>query len=106
MWLLDSETSERLRLAYDVDPARLEASPLNLKMMAAAPEISTMRNGTATIKLSGVLTDSRDFWAIVFGLGNTVYSDFAAALRSADSDPRVSQIDILFDSPGGTASAA
>lgn len=58
----------------------------------------------AQISVSGVLTRTPDLFALLFGGGNTTYSEIQQALAAADSDPTVKSIELHVASPGGTVS--
>ena len=102
MWLLDPETLETIEDAAGQYPT---AEQQETYLRDFNSEILSMAGSTAQITVQGVLTDKPDFFAELFGGGNTVYSDIRAALANADADPEVSKIILSVDSPGGQAGA-
>ena len=68
---------------------------------ANGERLLTMANGVATIEVRGVLTQSPDFMAMIFGGGNTTYPEFIGALQTAEADSGVNSIKINMHSPGG-----
>ena len=63
--------------------------------------ILTVADTTATIAVSGVITKSPNFLAMLFGGGNVTYPEIVSALAEADADSRVEKIVMSIDSPGG-----
>lgn len=61
----------------------------------------TVAGDVAEIRVAGVITKAPSFMAMLFGGGNTTYSDINAALAAADADPTVARAEIRIDSPGG-----
>jgi ClpP class serine protease len=106
MWLLHEETLRAMQRAIELriapTPAQLEA--LSEKVDAAAtPRGMTIAGSTAEIRVQGVLTKQRDFFAMWFGGGNTTYGDIISALGLAKSDPSIKDVVMVIDSPGGHA---
>jgi ClpP class serine protease len=56
---------------------------------------------TAQISIVGILTQTPDWLASIFGGGNTTYVEIIEALQSADANPEVDDIELVIDSPGG-----
>jgi ClpP class serine protease len=56
---------------------------------------------TADISIKGVLTAEPNFMAMIFGGGNTTYSDIIAAIASAEQNDSIKNIVLSVDSPGG-----
>lgn len=65
------------------------------------PQILTRAGDVAEIDVSGVLTPKPDLFAFLFGGGNTTYQDIVSAVELAESDPEISRIEMVVDSPGG-----
>lgn len=61
----------------------------------------TRKGDTAVIPIHGVLTQSPDIFAYLFGGGNTTYGDIVDAVAQAENDSKVSNIVFAVDSPGG-----
>lgn len=64
--------------------------------------ILTIEGNTATIGVSGVLTEQPDIRAMIFGGGNVTYGELVAAAKRADANPNVEKIVFNVDSGGGT----
>jgi ClpP class serine protease len=112
LWLLEPSTLARLHEAQqtfrDTEAVvRWQTEQAAAESAAAGsdglPKGLSMHNGTATIRVEGVLTKRPDFWAQFFGGSNTTYSSIANALRFAASSADVSEIVFSIDSPGGNA---
>lgn len=69
--------------------------------MGDSSRILRTAGNNAQINISGVLTKEPDFFAMVFGGGNTAYSEILAAFAQAEADDSVSEITLAIDSPGG-----
>ena len=102
MWLLDPDTLETIEDAAGQYPT---AEQQDIYLRDFNSEILSTAGSTAQITIDGVLTDKPNFIAMLFGGGNTVYSDIRTALAQADADPNVSNIVLAVDSPGGQAGA-
>lgn len=66
--------------------------------------ISSIQGNTATIAITGILTQEPDIIAMMFGGGNTTYPEIIGALAAADANDKVENISIFIDSPGGQVS--
>lgn len=93
---------ERLRAIQALVEAKL-ATPDALTAWADAPVpdtyTATMRDGIATIRISGPLQRAYDFWCWVFG--GSAYELIAKDLKTLRDDPSVRAIVLEIDSPGG-----
>lgn len=100
-WLCSEEIASRL-----IDARRNAAPEIVLKAAAYAgrsrPSPLSVAGSTARIDVEGVLTEKPDFFAELFGDGNTTYSDIEAALIAAVKDSRVQTIELHVNSGGGT----
>lgn len=104
MWLLEQSVRLAMEQAHaagilpnDDQKALFEAS----RISAGESRILTVAGDTARIAIEGVLTKTPDFLAMLFGGGNTTYSEIAAALAEAEADNNIAQIEFMFNSPGG-----
>lgn len=104
IWLLEPS----VMAAMDAAPAP-SADQLE-RFMAAAPsragdasKVMERAGEVARINVIGVLTESPDWLAMLFGGGNTTYGDISAAVLSAESDPEVKSVEFFYRSPGGEA---
>ncbi len=61
----------------------------------------TIVDDKAEIAVKGVLTNSPDFFAMIFGGGNVTYPEIISALAEADKNENVTSITVALDSPGG-----
>lgn len=103
-WLLMDDAVAELAATYRLQPSAEQLHDFQTR--AAARErapISRTAGSTAEIDVSGVLTETPNFWAALFG-GNTAYRDIRAALAQADADPAISEIVLNIASPGGSVS--
>lgn len=100
MWLLAEQTLKMLVEARAsgarIEPAEREAWE---KRVAQSPPSFT--GSVAEIAVHGVLTKEPDFFAALFGGGNTAYTDIIKQLAVANADPSISNVRLLVDSPGG-----
>ena len=67
----------------------------------ASSRALSIEGATASVAVRGLLTQSPDFFATLFGFGNTTYGEIIAALSEAESDSNVKNIILDIDSPGG-----
>lgn len=109
MWLLEESVFQRMESALVAGwvPDAQEQLAFNESMSVSAQEsrILSVAGETARVDINGVLTDTPNFFAALFGGGNTAYPDIIQAISMAEADPSVSSIDFTMNSPGGTASA-
>lgn len=64
---------------------------------------ATVNDGkTGVIQVEGVLTPKPDFWAFLFGGGNTTYSSITKSLRAFEADANIENITMEINSPGGS----
>ena len=63
--------------------------------------VLTMAGDVAEISVSGVITKSPSFIAMLFGGGNVTYPEIISALAEADKNPEVKRAELRIDSPGG-----
>ncbi len=107
MWLLDQSTYAKLLHAYTSGaPISVEQQQefvaASLGASADGGRILSIAGDTAEITIAGVLTKTPDFFAKVFGNGNTTYAELISALATADADADVKKVILNVDSPGGT----
>lgn len=98
MWLLSDEAAEAMQAAQKQSEG-FQVTPT----IRAQGDLITMAGRTAEIEVKGTLTKEPDFFARIFGGGNTTYSGLIAALAQADQDEIVADIQLTIDSPGGNA---
>lgn len=104
MWLLAEETLRELqrieRSGMVPSPAQQTAFEERVAARSSPPNLVTA-GSVAEIAVEGVLTKRPNFWASIFGGGNTSYSDIISALSIAKNDPAVKSVVLRIDSPGG-----
>lgn len=109
MWLLDQAILDEMRAAIDQGVVTAEDQRKYKAEYEAqdgdTPRLLSIAGEKAQINVTGVLTDSPDFLAFLFGGGNTVYSDIRLAQAAAEANPQVSEIEFNISSGGGMASA-
>ena len=98
-WLIESDVLQAMETAIvsGVTPTAMWAEAVR----DGSTNVLNIVEDTANISISGVLTAQPDFFAAMFGGGNTTYADIRGAISRADSDANVKQINLLIDSPGG-----
>lgn len=106
MWLLEPSVLEAMQKAIEagVQPTTDQQAEFEARAFGASekgPRLLTTAGNTAEIAISGVLTASPDFMAMLFGGGNTTYADINSAIAAAEQDPAVEQTVLKIDSPGG-----
>lgn len=65
------------------------------------PENYAVVGSVAQVCIEGVLSEEPDFWAWLFGMDGTTYSDIRDALALAAADPLVKSVVFDVSSPGG-----
>jgi ClpP class serine protease len=110
MWLLDNDVRQALEAAIAAgagpnaeQQAQLDATNISALGEGAARIFKSAGN-TAEIAVTGVLTNKPNFMAMLFGGGNTTYSDIISAIGIAEQDPTIEKIVFAMDSPGGEIS--
>lgn len=106
-WLLREDRAKALAEARraGLEPTAEQRREFATAIVAAResgrPRPLTIAGDVAEIRIEGVLTKDPDIFAMWFGGGNTAYTDIAASLAVADSDPQVKRCVLNIDSPGG-----
>lgn len=108
MWLLEQTVRQAIEQAQTagIDPngeqqATFEASRISAQMDRTTSRIMSVAGDTAKIAIEGVLTKTPSFLAMLFGGGNTTYSEIIGALAEAEQDENIKSVDFMIDSPGG-----
>lgn len=107
-WLLHEDALRQLREAerrVSIDAAQQRAWVERQEQEAAdrGPRSLRVAGDVAEIRVEGLLTKRPDFWAQLFGLGGTAYTDLIEAISVARSNPDVKAVQLFVDSPGGAA---
>lgn len=106
LWLIDEDVgaaiaTARASLRTSASAAEVDAHAAS-RAVAAGARIARTSGRTTEIAVSGVLTKEPDFFAMLFGGGNTTYPEIQAALAQAAADASVRDVVLRIDSPGGT----
>lgn len=64
--------------------------------------VLTVAGDVAEIKVTGIVTNTPSFMAMLFGGGNVTYPEIISALAEADQNPEVKRAKLRVDSSGGT----
>jgi len=107
MWLLENNIKTRVEQAMS---SGMKPTVRRLEQFVArrhsrgSDENPVLRiNGpVAEIHIEGVLTSSPDWFAEMFGGGNTVYSDIQNAIHTAENDSTVTSVNFMISSGGGS----
>lgn len=105
-WLLEPSTFQSLQ-AVRRDAAALSARAEDYiarveSRDGKSPSNLIIAGSTAEIRVEGVLTKRPDFFAMLFGGGNTTYGDIRASLAMAETNPAIKDVVLHIDSPGGS----
>jgi ClpP class serine protease len=106
-WLLQTEVADDFRRFCKTlgRPSTADLEQFTARTIAAsggAPRNLHVAGDVAEIRIEGILTPRLDLFAMLFGVGNTAYSDIQAALAHAAASPAVQRVEFVIDSPGGT----
>lgn len=107
LWLLEASIKLAIENAYamGVMPTAEQQAQFQAQHFQSrnngTPRILTIDGDTAMISVQGVLTQSPDFFAMLFGNGNTTYQDIIDASLIAENDSNITNIEYNFGSPGG-----
>lgn len=108
-WMLEQELATAMQAAVKngIQPPDYVAQQFAARADAYERDdpgrrLLTVVGETAVIAVDGVLTPTPDIMALWFGGGNTTYSELLGAKASAEADDRVSQIEVRWNSPGGS----
>lgn len=106
LWLLSADMRAQFEQAIlagvmsDIS-AQAEYMAANTFDAADPSRVLSVSGDTARITISGVMTKSPNFMAMLFGGGNVTYPEIIAAFSSAEQNPAVKRIEMVVDSPGG-----
>ena len=106
MWLLALSVRQAIETAYQNGVLPTAEQQVDYEARygdyeAEHSRIMTVKGDTAVINVSGVITKSPSFLAMLFGGGNVTYPEFINALAQARKDPNIKQAEMRVDSPGG-----
>jgi ClpP class serine protease len=101
MWLLEPITKKIIEIAEtnaNISASDQEAFKASLQADGDGSRIMPV---AGKISIKGVLTNSPNIFAMLFGGGNTTYAEIIGAIASAEADPDVSEIELMVDTMGG-----
>lgn len=107
MWLMEKRLAEQIERARanGYQPTAEDRARYNAYVVEGAdrggPRNLRIAGDVAEIRVEGVLTPKFDFFAWLFGGGNTTYADIQAALAMARTDDSIKRVVFYVDSPGG-----
>lgn len=109
MWLLQEEVASAIAQALraGLSPsAEARAEFISQRELEArdgnvSERTLKVAGDVAEINIEGTLTPKPDLLAMLFGGGNTTYSDITAALARAQADPAIKRVVLNVNSPGG-----
>lgn len=107
MWLLEASVRQAIEQAQKsgVMPTVQQQVEYEARYALSASEtnsrILTVAGNNAEVAVKGVITKAPSFLAMLFGGGNTTYTEIISALAEADADDTVDNITLSIDSPGG-----
>lgn len=108
MWLLESSVWQALKNAQEAGFKPSEQQQANFEARFGSGEVSASDNrvlsiagNSAEISIKGVITKEPSFLAMLFGGGNTTYSEIISAIAEAERDETITDITFAIDSPGG-----
>ena len=103
-WLLENSVLNAIKAPYALTEAQItEASVAIGSPIGNADRIMTVSGDTATIIIAGVMTSSPSYMAYFFGGGNTLFCDIEAAIKAAESNPAIKNVDFYYNTGGGEA---
>lgn len=106
-WLIEECAGEEIHRAYNAALMAgtrdlLDVSARDGELQAdAGNRLLTAVDGTAEIRITGVLLPGVSLFSYLYGGGSTRYGDIRDALAKADQDPAVKRIVLNINSPGG-----
>lgn len=105
-WLLEQNALQSLELAHScgLTVTAEQQAEFSARISSAedGPRILKTAGGSAEMTIEGVLTDSPDIFAMIFGGGNTTYPEIVAALAAAEANPEVERLRVTMKTPGGS----
>lgn len=100
MWLLEQKTRELIEACKGLTAEQqMQSIAFNRDQFG---KLQAGPAGIAAIPIEGILTQQRDFMAMFFGGGNTLYPDIIGAIAEANDNESVTGINLAVgNSPGG-----
>jgi len=102
MWFVDPALRGQLEAA-EASGVMYSSQQQAEYMAAVGSDLDGSRLFTApgVINVRGIMTNTPNFFAMLFGGGNVTYSEIVSAVKAADGDARVNEIMLVVDSNGG-----
>ena len=106
-WLLETSVRQAIEQAQaaGIIPTVEQQTEFETSRTAAMVDgnsrVLTLAGNSAEIAIKGTLTKSPDFMAMLFGGGNTTYTEIVSAIAAAEQDDNITDITLSIDSPGG-----
>ena len=101
MWLLENGTFTRLEAGVKAGSYDLKQYDRFMAGDYSAKSGTDKTEKIGVIPVRGVLTQEPDFFAFLFGGGNTTYSSMISQISAFNNDSKVDTITLDIDSPGG-----
>lgn len=107
MWLIDKAVLHAMQeaIASGIKPTANQQAEFDAiadgSVSAQSSRIMTVAGNTAEIAITGILTNTPDFMAFLFGGGNTTYSEIVGAISLAEQDDSINDVTFRIESPGG-----
>ena len=110
MWLIENSVRKLLEQAHanGVVPTAVQQSAFESRFLSlddggsTTNRLLTIADDKAEIAIEGILTKAPDFFAFLFGGGNTTYTEIISALAEVAQNDNVKEVVLAIDSPGGT----
>lgn len=101
MWLLENTVKDKLEAAYKQNIDLSSELYDKFDSIRADANILMQKSTVAVINIDGILTEKPDIIALIFGFGNTTYTEISDALLLVRDDDEVDSIQLNINSPGG-----
>lgn len=108
MWLLEANARKIMERAATTGFMPTAEQQMQMEAMfssessSSGSRILSIAGNSAEINISGILTNTQDFLAIMFGGGNTTYPEIISAIALAEKDDTVEDVTFAIGSPGGS----
>ena len=107
LWLLEASVEQRIEAAQAAGmlPSLDEQIKFEARYSAedddGSPRILKKAGNVGEISIRGVMTKAPNYMAMLFGGGNTTYSEIISAIAVAEQDDSVKELVYAVESPGG-----
>ena len=106
-WLLETSVRQALEQAckFGVMPTaeqQIQFEARHSDMLSGnSSRIMSIAGNSAEISINGIITQSPNLMAMLFGGGNITYPEIISAIAEAEQDDSIDNITLSIDSPGG-----